>query len=286
MNILLAGGAGFIGSHLIPALQGAGHKVTALLRPGSAVPEAWTGVEVVRADLAVLDPAALPQAEMLIHLAQGTGAFPGKADDLLAVNCVSAVTMAGHGSRTGASRMIYASSGSVYGFSGQPVGEDSPLLGTGFYSQTKIAAEKLLGEFRDRLQVDLLRIFTPYGPGQHPSRLIPDVVARVRAGRAVSVRANGMPFLSPVAVSDVVACLMARLAAEDSLTLNVAGRGVTGIREIAECAARITGGTPVFEENTAPLSGGMAGSSALMEKATGVRPVSLEEGLRALCNIN
>lgn len=286
MKIILAGGAGFIGRHLVPALQGAGHHVTALLRPGSAVPEEWTGVEVVAADLEALNQSGLPQADVVIHLAQGSGAFPETADNLLAVNCTSAVTLAGHGLRSGAGRMIFASSGSVYGFSDKPVKEDSPLRGTGFYAQTKIAAEKLLAEFRGVLEVDLLRIFNPYGPRQQPFRLIPDVVSRVSAGRAVNVRANGMPFLSPVAVSDVVACLMARLAAKDSVTLNVAGPEVIGIREIAECAGRITGCVPVFEQNPAPLSGGIAGCSKLMEEVTGVSPVPLETGLRVFCNIN
>lgn len=284
MKILLAGGAGFIGRHLVPALQDAGHHVIALLRPGSGVPEAWTGVEIIPADLAALDPSCLPPCGAVIHLAQGSGAFPETADNLLAVNCASAVTLAAHAQRNGSGRMIYASSGTVYGFSSSPVTEASPLLGTGFYAQTKIAAEKLLSEFRGVIDVDLLRIFNPYGPGQQPFRLIPDVVSRVTSGRAVSIRPNGMPFLSPIAVSDVVACIMARLSAPGSVTVNVAGSSVTGIREIAECAGGIIGRSPVFEENTTPLSKGMAGCSRLMEEITGVSPVSLEAGLRALCN--
>jgi UDP-glucose 4-epimerase len=279
VKILVAGATGFIGSHLVPALLEAGHEVHALMRKSTTERQTPNGVHIVEADLAKPWKLILPDVEAVIHLAQANVPFPLHADELLAVNCASAVALAAHALRCGATRMVYASSGAVYGFSPALINEAHPLLGTGFYAQTKIAAEKLLGEFRGHIPVDLLRIFTPYGPGQHPARLIPDIVSRVRESRPVLVRANGMPALTPVHVSDVVAVLAARLTAKDGLTMNVAGAETTCIRGIAECAGRLLGREVVFEENPATQNGGIAADSSLMTACTGVHPLPLHEGL-------
>ena len=282
MNIILAGGAGFIGSHLVPVLLGAGHQVTAILRPDSSVPQGWDQVEVLKCDLTLLASVKLPKADAIVHLAQSAGAFPENANALHAVNCVSAIQLAAHALDCGAQKMIYASSGTVYGFTDHPVSEDAPLLGGGYYAQTKIAAERLLSEFRKRLDVDMLRIFSPYGPGQQPFRLIPDVVSRVLQGRPVSVRESGLPFLSPIHISDVVKCIVSRLSESNSLTFNVAGSELLGIREIAACVGLIAGVKPCFEENKSECNGGMAGLNHVMQSVTGISPVSLREGLQSI----
>lgn len=282
MKVLVAGATGFTGSHLVPALLAAGHEVHALQRDGAAARSGWERVHVIAADLAQILPKSLPAVDAVIHLAQANVPFPAQAEELLSVNTSSAVALAAHAQRCGAVRMVYASSGTVYGFSSSKITESHPLNGSGFYAQTKITAERFLSEFRAQLPVDLLRIFSPYGPGQQATRLIPDVIGRVRDGRAVSVRENGMPALTPIFIADLVQVILARLAATDSLTMNVAGAETVGIRDIAECAAGLVGREALFEINPAPLDGGIAADSALMTQATGVRPVSMQKGL-ALC---
>ncbi|HWB07052.1 MAG TPA: NAD(P)-dependent oxidoreductase [Verrucomicrobiales bacterium] len=282
MRILVAGATGFIGSHLTPALLDAGHDVYALVRNPAAAGLARERMHFVEADLAKPFQVTLPAVETVIHLAQANVSFPSHAEELLAVNCGSAAALAAHAQRCGAGRVIYASSGTVYGFSSGLLAEDHLLDGAGYYAQTKIAAERLLSEFRAHLPVDLLRIFTPYGTGQADPRLIPDIISRVREGRPVTVRANGMPALTPIHVSDVVRVIMARLRAMDGLTMNVAGAESTGIRGIAECAGRLLEREPVFELNPSPLDGGMAADSSLMTACTGVHPLSLKDGLSRL----
>lgn len=284
MKVLVAGATGFIGSHLVPALIAAGHEVYALVRDAARQSRNLNGAVCIEANLAACCPLTLPPVDAVIHLAQANVSFPAHAEELLAVNANSAVTLAAHAQRCGASRMIYASSGTVYGLSPMLMTEAHPLNGAGFYAQTKVAAEKLLGEFRGQLPVDLLRIFSPYGRGQQPARLIPDIIGRVREGRAVSVRDNGMPALTPIYVSDVVAVILARLVAADSVTMNVAGAETVGIREVAECAAGLLGREALFELNPALLDGGIAADITLMVQVTGLRPCTLKEGLTRYLN--
>ncbi len=280
MKILVAGAGGFTGRHLIKALLGAGHSVLAVVRPGSAsVPQDSESLTVVPADLANLAARDLPEFEAAVHIAQANVAFPNGAAELASVNVMSAVAIAQKAVDCGATRLIYASSGSVYGFGEAPFDESAPLLGTGFYSETKKAAERLLAEFRGSLSVDLLRIFNPYGPGQQPFRLLPDIVRRVKEGRPVTVRANGSPFLSPIHVGDVVSSIISRLQAGDSQTFNISGSEIVSIREIAEIAASILSANVMFEENPQPQDGGMAGKNNLMRQLTGVEPRTLRDGL-------
>lgn len=277
MKILVAGGSGFIGSHLLPALVSAGHEVYNLTRK---VPETLRpGVISIRCDLGQLSACNLPDVEVVIHLAQSNIRFPEGAEDLLTINCTSAVKLALMGIAQSARKFIYASTGNVYGLSPTPSAESSPLLGGGFYAESKIAAERMLGELRQKIQLDILRVFSPYGPGQQPFRLIPDVINRIREGRPVSVRANGMPILSPIYVEDAVEATLKRIACSDHLTMNLAGDQILSIETMARDVGRLLGKSPVFEPIIDGMTGGIAGHNALLHEVLNRDPLPWEEGL-------
>lgn len=278
MKILVAGGSGFIGSHLLPALVSAGHETYNLSRNISGV--AVAGVTSIRCDLAQLSSCDLPQVEVIVHLAQSNIRFPEGADDLLTINCTSAVKLALAGIAQGARKFIYASTGNVYGLSPIPAAESAPLLGGSFYAESKIAAERMLGELRSRINLDILRVFSPYGPGQQSFRLIPDVINRVREGRPVSVRENGMPKLSPLYVDDAVEAILKRLAASDALTINLAGDEVLSIETMARDAAQWLGKSPVFESLVDGMTGGIAGRNELLHQVLGRAPLPWAQGLQ------
>ena len=70
--------------------------------------------------------------------------------------------------------LVLFSSGSVYGASDEPLGEESPLRATDFYAATKVAAERLALAYEGLLGVAVLRLFVPYGPGQR-ARMVPAI---------------------------------------------------------------------------------------------------------------
>ena len=183
MRILLVGASGFVGGHLAPRLVEAGHDLVCAVRASSEYtpPE---GAERIELDLdRPLDPATLPSVDAVLHFAQANVRFPEGARELDRVNAASVVELLDHARESGATRFVYASSASVYGFGDEPFAEDAPLAGSDFYAATKIGAEKAVGAYEGLLTTAILRLVVPYGPGQ-AGRMIPALANRVANGRA------------------------------------------------------------------------------------------------------
>lgn len=166
MKIMVTGAGGLIGGHTLRVLQDAGYALCGLYRqapPAHAVPweilsadllegSSWEEIGRRRADVLVHCAAALPQS-LADQGEDPAGALNRAIDDRIIDIC-----------RQAGMRLIYISTGSVYGFRGAPWEEDSPLHPTGIYVREKIVSEtKILEELR--LPV-ILRINAPYGPGQ------------------------------------------------------------------------------------------------------------------------
>jgi nucleoside-diphosphate-sugar epimerase len=246
VTIVLTGATRFIGSRVRRLLAGHGHTVAATARGVGHADE--PGVAWVTCD--VTDPAfvdALPgTADAVVHLAQADGSPPG--DPVLsAVNVESTRVLLDYARRAGARRFVLASSGSVYGGSPSPLREDQPRRPRDAYARSKSEAESLLEHAPAGLEVCVLRLFAPYGPGQK-GRLIADLVARVSSGRPVTLRGEGHPKLNPIFVDDVAEIVVHALESPVPPILNVAGDEVLSIRDMAETIGRVVGTSPCFED--------------------------------------
>jgi nucleoside-diphosphate-sugar epimerase len=280
MKVLVTGAAGFIGSHLVPALAESGHSVTAVVRDGSAY-VAPDGVETLEIDLSrPFDSAALPDVDGIVHLAQANVPFPDSAGELYRVNTVSTQELLDHARRVGAQRFLYASSGSVYGPGDRPFRESDALPIADFYAVTKINAEHLVATYRDFFHTTVFRFFMPYGPGQR-GRLIPSLIGRVRDGRPITLNGGGRPRGNPIYVGDVVRVIEAALELEGQHVVNVGGDEVVGIDDLGRLIGRVVGRPPEFEAGSGDAAGDIVGDTTRMHELFSVRPlVGLDEGLR------
>jgi nucleoside-diphosphate-sugar epimerase len=226
-----------------------------------------------------VEPDALPAAEAIVHLAQANVAFPDQATELFRVNTVSTQELLDHARRTEATRFLYASSGSVYGFGDHAFREDAPLAGADFYALTKRAGEELVAAYRDLFSTFSFRLFFPYGPGQE-RRLVPSIVERVRTGSPVTLNGGGRPRVNPIYIEDAVAVLMGALELDGNRVLNVGGDDIVDVRGIAEAAARVLGREPLFEEGSEESTGDLVGDVTLMHELFPLRLTSFSDGLR------
>jgi nucleoside-diphosphate-sugar epimerase len=159
--VLVTGARGFLGGYVVDELLRRCHSVSALVRPGSPVPDAWEGrdVQVVRADLRRPDgklSEAVRSADAVVHLAATTaGTWRSMFDTTVAAtrNLLDLLR-----ERPGsAARLVHVSSFSVYGLNQVPRGavldEDTPLEPhperRDYYAWTKWLQERLVVEFRD-----------------------------------------------------------------------------------------------------------------------------------------
>jgi UDP-glucuronate 4-epimerase len=236
MRILVTGGAGFIGSHLVEKLLGGGHDVAILddfndyydPRIKRENMSSFAGqVPVHQVDLR--DAAAARKVfqgakfEVIMHLAARAGVRPSIAHPQLYydTNVSGTLHLLEAARTTGVQRFVFASSSSVYGICQTvPFSEAFHLTQTiSPYAATKIAGEFLCSTYSHlyQLRVVALRYFTVYGPRQRPDLAIHHFTRRIHAGQPIDQFGDGSTRRDYTYIDDIIQGTMAALKYEGPL---------------------------------------------------------------------
>src|SRR5712691_2997391 len=230
MRILVTGGAGFIGSHLVEKLLAAGHDVAIvddfndfydpqIKRENIAALS--KDVRIHRVDLR--DNAAVrslfhgEKFDAIAHLAARAGVRPSILQPQLYydTNVDGTLHLLDAARATGVERFIFASSSSVYGACKTvPFSEDQPLIQTlSPYAATKIAGEFLCSTFSHlyEMRVIALRYFTVYGPRQRPDLAIHQFTTKIDAGQPIDQFGDGTTRRDYTYIDDIIQGTMAAL---------------------------------------------------------------------------
>jgi UDP-glucuronate 4-epimerase len=230
MRILVTGGAGFIGSHLVEKLLAAGHYVVVLddfndfydpqIKHANI---AGFASEVTVCHVDLRDGESLrnlfrrEKLDAIAHLAARAGVRPSIQHPRLYydTNVIGTLHLLEAARVTGVERFIFASSSSVYGASKTiPFSEDQPLSQTlSPYGATKIAGEFLCSTYSHlyRMRVVALRYFTVYGPRQRPDLAIHQFTRRIYAGQPIDQFGNGGTRRDYTYIDDIIQGTMASL---------------------------------------------------------------------------
>jgi UDP-glucuronate 4-epimerase len=224
VNVLVTGGAGFIGSHLVERLLALGHCVVCLDNfDGYYAPEIkqtnlaasltnprFTLIAGDIRDAGLAGQLLRTDCDVLVHLA----ARPGVRRSLEEPNAYVQINVEGtitllEAARLGRVRhVVFASSSSVYGRSPDvPFQEmESRLLPASPYGASKLAAEQFCNVFHDlyRIPVTCLRFFTVYGPRQRPDMAISRFTQCIIEGRPLPVYGDGTARRDYTYVDDVI----------------------------------------------------------------------------------
>jgi UDP-glucose 4-epimerase len=278
MEILVTGATGFIGTHLVARLAKQ-HTVFALVRGPDRVPSAPT-IHPIHADLLVpLNEHLLPKTiDVIVHLAQHNGSFPAEAHELYSVNTARTQDLLSYAVRSSAGQCVLASSGDVYGYRVDACREADPVNPKSFYAVTKHSSELLLQAYEGYLIPTVLRLFTPYGPGQ-VGRLIASLAERIRKEIPVRVHMGDRPMLTPTYIDDVAEAFERAIETRTSGIFNVAGNETVSVRGLAETIGRLLGKDPVFEETGEDVSN-LIGDNTYLRQRLGLSALTaLREGL-------
>lgn len=282
MRVLVTGGSGFIGSHLLDGLV-QNHETFAVARTTGSPTD---GVTWIQADLArPLDHSALPAAiDAVIHLAQSRRyrEFPDGAEDIFAVNIASTFSLLEYARVAGARTFLLASTGGVYASSFERLVETDPVSPIDFYRTSKYAAELLTANYERFFRTIVFRLFFVYGAGQH-GMLMPTLVEKVARGETITIDGPDGIRINPIYVDDAVAALFAGLELDRSAVFNVAGDETVTLRELVQLMGKVLGRDVRIESRGAAPDGDLVGDNTRLKDELGVRlQVSLREGLRAL----
>ncbi len=266
MNILVTGGAGYIGSATAEALLWEGHTVTVYdsLVTGHrlAVPKRARLIEAALEDRRSLSKVLTRGAfDAVMHFAAFIEAGESMKDPgrFYFNNLGNALTLIDTAAMAGVKRFVLSSTAAVYRSSDEPLTEESPLGPTNVYGHTKLMVEQALEWYRQihGVHYAALRYFNACGalPGrgeahQPESHLIP-LVLRVALRQSESASIYGTDYPTPdgtcirdyVHIADLVSAHMLALEAlkdKDSLIYNVgSGKGFS-VREVIEAARAVT----------------------------------------------
>lgn len=228
MKILVTGGCGFIGSHVVEALLAAGHQVTVLdnLSTGKTenLADISAAIELVRGDIREADVVtkAMQGVEVVVHLAALVSVAqsleqPDLCHDINVNGCFHILDMA---RKAGVRRVVFASSAAVYGDEPElPCREDMVPLPKSPYGTSKLIGELYLRQFAEVYEIECLalRFFNVYGPRQDPTSPYSGVISKfadaLRRGVQPVVYGDGSQTRDFVHVRDVAAALCCAVSA-------------------------------------------------------------------------
>lgn len=304
MKVLVTGGAGFIGSHLVDGLLARGHSVTVLddlssgtmdnlkthtgkpafrfiqgdIRDAEAVERALAGVDAVIHEAAMISvPLSIEDPEFA-----------------RSVNVDGTLTLLKASLGHGVKRFVYASSCAVYGEQAElPISENAPLKPLSPYASSKLAAEKNCLAFHERegLETICLRYFNVYGPRQtfgEYAGVMMKFPERLRSDQPPIIYGDGEQTRDFIFVGDVAEATLLALERKGVAgeVMNIGTGEATSINKLCEVFLRLVGKgelKPIYE---VPRGGDIKHSLADIAKAKKIlsfKPkTSLEEGIKKL----
>jgi UDP-glucose 4-epimerase len=254
VRVLVTGGAGFIGSHVVDRLCAQGHEPRIFDLVHS--PYLNGDVESVVADL--LDRRTLDKAMSgcgaVIHLAAVADVNEVVADPTRAevVNARGTQVALESAREAGVPRFLYASTVWVYGGAvgdGRPLDESSPLVVPNhFYTATKLAGEMYCRSYAEMYGMGqvTLRFGIPYGPRSRSTAVVAAFVERALAGKSIIVAGDGRQSRQFVYVEDLAEGVVAALGADPPPAIyNLVGTESITVMAVAEHVRDLVANVPI-----------------------------------------
>jgi UDP-glucose 4-epimerase len=298
MRALVTGGAGFIGSNLVLALQESGHEVRVLDDLSTGLREnVDPAIELLVGRVTDEDMVrkAVDGVDVVFHHAAARAVLMSVEHPLATdfANTHGTLTVLKAAVDAGATRVVYASSSSVYGGADVlPTPESAPTLPRSPYAVSKLAGEHYCRVFSELygLETVVLRYFNVFGPRQRPdsayAAVIPLFIDALNRGEPATVHGDGQQTRDFTFVSNVVA---ANLAAATVLAercsggiYNIAGGAAHSLLELLEVLGRVMHVKPTWvhtEPRPGDIRHSLADVSASQRDLGYVPTVDFESGL-------
>lgn len=297
MRFLITGAAGFLGSALANSLVEAGNVVRGLDDLSTGDPSSLSPqVHLTRGDINDRPKlwTLLQEVDCVYHLAarvsvQESVLYPREYNQ---VNVGGTVTLMEAMRDVGVRRVVFSSSGAIYGEqSQQPVSEAAIPNPGSPYAVSKLSAEYYVHTIGALWGIETvaLRVFNAYGPGQHlppvHAPVIPNLLRQTALGGSIVIYGDGLQTRDYVYVDDVVRAMVAAATAPgiNQRIINIGSGKETSVRQLVELAGEVVGERPQVMYNPRNEGGvrRLAADLQLAKALLGYQPgVDLKTGLR------
>jgi nucleoside-diphosphate-sugar epimerase len=298
MKVLVTGGAGFIGSHIVRTLLERGDTVRVLDNFSTGKRENLAGLDIDLVEADLRDASRVTQACRSIDVIFHEAAFVSvpqsmqEPTDCFDVNVTGTASLFEAARKAGTRRVIFATSAAVYGDSDAlPLTEDTPLRPLSPYAASK-RVDEIYGQLYTTsfgLEVVALRYFNVYGPRQRPdsqyAAAVPIFIRRLLEDKPITIYGDGGQTRDLIYVADVVRAnlVAAEHPAAPGQIFNICTGVETRINDLVEVLQDLFPSAPQPEFAPARL-GDIYRSIGNAHKAAELlrfrAEVSLEEGLR------
>ena len=272
MKVLVTGGSGFIGNHVVNKLLA--HGIDVRILDMLAPPVVRANVEFTKGSILDLNDVrpAMHRIDAVIHLAAVADVRDVFNDPHYAeqINVRGTANILEAMRLVGLKRIVFGSTTWVYSDVVETdVDETTALLPPShLYTATKIAGEHYCRSYSQLygLEPTILRFGIPYGPGARPGAVIPIFVNKAINGEPLTLQGDGMQFRKFIYVEDLAEGIVAGLKpVAINQTYNLDGQQKVSIREIAETVQKILGDVTIEYVDARP--GDFVGKDASSEKA-------------------
>ncbi|MEU5875384.1 UDP-glucuronic acid decarboxylase family protein [Glycomyces sp. NPDC047369] len=265
-RILVTGGAGLVGSHLVDALLAKGCDVTAVdnfVTGAKANLHPHERLTVVEADVTEGLPVGDEPFDAVLHFACPASPvdFATLPVEILRVDSVGTLHALDRALADGA-RFLMASTSEVYGdplVHPQPEsywGNVNPIGVRSCYDEAKRFSEAAVAAYHRHKGLDagIVRIFNTYGPRMRPDdgRVVPSFISQALAGEPLTIHGDGSQTRSLCYVDDLVAGLVLLLESGEYGPVNLGTEYELTVREMAEVILRLTGSSSPIEYTDRP----------------------------------
>jgi nucleoside-diphosphate-sugar epimerase len=296
VRILLTGPTGFIGSAFTRLALSRAHSIAGLVLPSEKVPETLMNSARFRALRGTLETVPWNeienfQPEVCIHAAWITtpGVYLESPENFKFLE--QSVSFLREVRERGTKHIVALGTCIEYKMTGAALSESgTPLEPTTVYSRCKneLRIQLEAAAAQEDFRFCWARVFYPYGPGEHPSRLCSSILGKIRRGETVVLK-TPHSTKDYIFIEDLAEALLTVTEVRFSGAINL-GTGVgVSVRDIARKLARMLGSEQLIEEAEAtapdPLDYVVADASRL--QALGWKPAhTIEQGLRRMLNEN
>jgi len=240
MKILLTGPTGFIGSAFIRFALEKGHHIAGLIIPGEAIPARAPRSDRLRWLRGTLEAAPWPeivefQAEVCVHTAWITtpGVYLESPENEKFRD--ASLTFLRKACAAGARHIVGLGTCVEYRMGNEPLCEESTPVEPGTtYARCKNELRLALeaGAREGGYTFSWARVFYPYGPGEHPSRLCSSIIAKLKAGEEVLLRTPGSTK-DYIYIDDLASALLAVVGKRFAGTINLGTGGGVSVEQVA-----------------------------------------------------